>query len=272
MKGKNFLFKILSSYFINESVKAQEYGWSGNYSSWEAAANECQGYDAENILERVKDSMIKIKNGEAVYERDSVLFNKVEYSWGLLSGILMAAAENKGQLEVIDFGGSLGSTYFQNLKFLKNIKNLNWTVVEQAHFVACGKELFSDDTLKFENEISEAISNKKSPVLILSSVLQYLENAHDFIREIMQYRFPFILIDRTAFISGKSERIMLQRVPPEIYEASYPTRFFSEHDFLSNFYSDYELMADFASFSDGSQKTDDGRKLYWKGFILRRKI
>ncbi len=60
-------------------------GWSGDYSSWKSAQQHCVGYDAANILEKVKDAILKVKNGEAVYERDSVLFYKIEYAYPLLS-------------------------------------------------------------------------------------------------------------------------------------------------------------------------------------------
>ena len=42
--------------------------WSGNYKTWEAAQAKCSGYDSDNILERVKNSLLKVKNGEAVYD------------------------------------------------------------------------------------------------------------------------------------------------------------------------------------------------------------
>ena len=45
-----------------------------------------------------------MKNGEAVYERDSVLFDEIQYSWGLLAGLQKAALENDGKLCVLDFG------------------------------------------------------------------------------------------------------------------------------------------------------------------------
>jgi hypothetical protein len=44
--------------------------YSGNYSNWQAASQRATGYNAEQILERVKQAMLKVKGGAAVYERD----------------------------------------------------------------------------------------------------------------------------------------------------------------------------------------------------------
>jgi len=85
-------------------------GWHGNFKTWEEAKSKTTGYDSALILETVRDSMYKVKEGLAVYERDSVLFDAIQYSWPLLTGLMMAAAKGKGKINVLDFGGSLGST------------------------------------------------------------------------------------------------------------------------------------------------------------------
>jgi putative methyltransferase (TIGR04325 family) len=69
------------------------------------------GYDSEIILEKTRDALLKVKNGEAAYERDSVLFDEIQYAWPLLTSLMWVAAQAKGILNVLDFGGSLGTTY-----------------------------------------------------------------------------------------------------------------------------------------------------------------
>ncbi len=68
-------------------------------------------------------SLLKVKRGEAVYERDSIVLEKFQYSWPLTSGLLYAATMSNSKLNVLDFGGSLGSSYYQNRNYLKGIKN-----------------------------------------------------------------------------------------------------------------------------------------------------
>ena len=62
------------------------YGWSGDYTSWQEAKKEATGFDHPAILEKVKNALLKVKNGEAAHERDSVLYDRIQYSFPLLAG------------------------------------------------------------------------------------------------------------------------------------------------------------------------------------------
>jgi len=52
---------------------------NGDYSSWIEALHASTGYDTELILEKSKSALLKVKRGEAIYERDSVLFNEIQH-------------------------------------------------------------------------------------------------------------------------------------------------------------------------------------------------
>src|SRR5690606_1701818 len=108
----------------------------------------------------------------AVFERDSMLFDEVHHSFPVLAGLLRAAAENAGSLSVLDFGGSLGSSYYQCKDFLAVIRELQWSVVEQEHFVRAGREEFSTDRLNFFYSIAECVESAAPNVALLSGVLQ----------------------------------------------------------------------------------------------------
>jgi putative methyltransferase (TIGR04325 family) len=177
----------------------------------------------------------KVKEGKAIYERDSILFDKIEYSWPLLSGILLAATVDKGRLSVLDFGGSLGSTYFQNRKFLSFIGDLSWNIMEQPHFVETGRLYFQNEILHFYYDVEECVKKENPNVLILSSVLQYLEKPYDILDKLLSFNFPFIIIDRTPFHYKGYDRITIQRVPRRIYNASYPCWIFDYEKFLNFF-------------------------------------
>jgi len=77
--------------------KVNKYGWEGNYSTWQEAQKDSIGYDSDKIIEAVKTSVLKVKNGEAVYERDSVIFDEIHYSWPLLAGLMYAFANEGGE-------------------------------------------------------------------------------------------------------------------------------------------------------------------------------
>lgn len=246
------------------------YGWFGDYSSWTELAAETSGYDAEVILEKTKNAILKVKNGEAVYERDAVNLPQKEYPFPLISFLMHSAALKKRPLHVLDFGGSLGSTYFQVKEFLTEGVCASWNVVEQEHYVACGKAHFEDDQLKFYSSIAEALKTSEIDLVILSSVVQYLEKPHEFLKELVAHQFPFLLFDRTAFHHGDQDRLTLQIVSPQTYSASYPAWFFNQPGFLSHFQDHYQQIAAFSSYVKGEETMlINGKELgYDKGFYF----
>lgn len=256
---KNIVFKKIYTIY-------NPYGWFGNFATWEEAKKECTGYDSYIILEKVKNSLLKVKNGEAVYERDSVLLEEIEYSWPVLAGLMMAKKNNK--LNIIDFGGSLGSTYFQNRIFLKELDEVKWNIIEQKQFVDCGRKYFESNSLKFFYDIDTCLEKNKPNTLLLSSVVQYLQEPYQFIDKILKYRFEYIIIDRIGFIKNKKDRLTIQKVPPRIYKASYPCWFFNEINILSSFKENYDLIADFSS-EKGRVYNLDYVIAKWKGFLFK---
>lgn len=242
------------------------YGFFGNYDSWEAAVKKTKGYNSEVILEKVKNAMIQVKEGRAAFERDSVLFDKIQYSWPLLAGLLRIASLNKNRLSVLDFGGSLGSSYYQNRVFLSNLDELHWSVVEQDAFVKCGKEHFETKHLKFYIDIKTCKKYEKPDVIILSGVLQYLKQPYQFIDNILKEQFEHIIIDRTSLLLANEDRLTIQKVPAKIYRASYPAWFFSFKKFKRLFLSEYDLLTEFDAL--GKSKLP---KSTFKGFIFSRK-
>lgn len=257
----------LQNLFKKKEAPVEPHGWFGNYESWEAAEAQCSGYDAGDILQTVRASILKVKSGKAIYERDSVLFNEVQHSLPLIAAFT-DSIENK-RLHVTDFGGSLGSSYFQHRNVFAPDVELKWAVVEQAHFVECGKKEIAGDRLSFYKTIDEALEQQDRQVLFLSSVLPYIKEPYELIASMLQYRFKYIIVDRTAFIDGDAERITKQIVPSFIYKASYPAWFFNEQKFIKAFTAQYELLHSFDSVFDPVQNLEDGVRAYRKGFYFK---
>ncbi len=240
--------------------------WSGNYASWSEAQRDSAGYDSRIILDKVRTALIKVRNGEAVYERDSVLFNKIEYAWPLLAGILWVAGKNHNSLNVMDFGGSLGSSYFQNKNFLSHLTELRWCIVEQKEFAECGKKYFEEDCLHFYESAEECFRNENINVALLSSVLPYVEKPYELFEKIWISGVKHVIIDRTPFLlSGNRDRLTVQKVPPAIYDASYPAWFFNKKNFLDFIDTRYKIIAE----SDCPDQANIHCE--FKGFILERR-
>lgn len=248
---------------INKWLRPKKYGWFGNYNSWQEASALTEGYNKTNILDKTKAALLKVKNGEAVYERDTVLFDKKEYPYPLITYLLQQGRA----LNILDFGGSLGTTYYQVRDF---VTPGSWHIVEQAHYVNCGKELFENDILKFHYSIADCLASTPIDVVILSSVLQFLPDPHTFLHSLVQYGFERIIIDRTFFTNGTHDRLTVQHVWPSVYEASYPAWFFEEQKFLLHFKNEYTLLGEFPPYvaAEAIVQIDEKPAGYSKGFCF----
>lgn len=241
----------------------EKYGFSGDYQGWKAAEALCTGKDSPVILFKTRNAMREVKEGRAVFERDSVLFEYPEYSWPVLAGILWAATPLNGRLRVLDFGGALGSHYYQYRRFLDSVSDLRWNVVEQAHYVECGRKEFEDDRLRFFSGIEDCIGIEKPTVALLSCSIQYLEDPHEFLERLVAQEIEFLVFDRTPFIERSTDRLTIQRVPPSIYDASYPAWFFNRGKFMAHFSGGYDLVSEFES------RDFVNIPSIYKGFIFR---
>lgn len=206
--------------------------FEGEFATWDEAASRCTGYDAQGILDKVLEATLKVKRGEAAFERDSVLFNEIEYSWPMLAGLMWAAARNGGKLNVLDFGGALGSSYFQNRTFLQALPDVRWSVVEQAHYVEIGVTHVQDELLRFYKTIEECLNENQPNVILLSSVLQYLYDPNRVMEVLSLTGAMCLIIERTPFSNESKDKILIQKVPSYIYGGSYPMRVFSKEKFM----------------------------------------
>lgn len=245
------------------------FGFRGDYKSWKDAVKDSVGYDSDIILSKVLASSLKVINGKAAYERDSVTFESIQYSWPLLAGLLWIASCKINRLNIVDYGGSLGSSYRQNKAFLKHLQELRWSIVEQEMFVRCGKEHFENEHLKFYDDLKTCCLENQPDAILFSGVIQYLEKPYALLEEVFSFKFDFLIFDRTTFVESGEDRLTVQKVKPTIYKASYPAWFFNREKFLAFLSSDYELVAEFDALAGpiriGNRYGND------KGFIFSRR-
>lgn len=202
----------------------------GPYADWHGCEQRSSGYDQGNILQKVTDAVLQVKTGQAAFERDAVVFDHIEYAWPVLAGLMLVAAQGE-QLSVLDFGGSLGSGYFQNRKFLQRLRQVKWGVVEQADFVRQGNALIAEDGLQFFDTIDACHAALEPNVALFSSVLQYLSDPFGMLAQLDKTSVRTLIIDRTPFSDSMEDQYFVQHVPDSIYRASYPIRVFSRRLF-----------------------------------------
>jgi putative methyltransferase (TIGR04325 family) len=168
-------------------------------------------------------------------------------------------------MNIVDFGGGLGSSYVQNIEYLSKFVSIDtWKIIEQERIVEIGLEEFTANNLSFHFAFSE-IHNLYTDLIIFGSVLQYLESPHELLREAFSVKSNFILIDRTPFISGTTDYFGVQQIPRGMYPVDYAIRVFSELNFLNFLESNsYEIIYEWFC-----ELQPDPRSKY-KGFLLRR--
>ncbi|GAB3421587.1 methyltransferase, TIGR04325 family [Niabella aquatica] len=228
--------RILLKQFVPPIAKALKfysfkYGWKGDFPSYKAAKSRTRGYDENHILNRITETTRRVKNGEVAYERDGIVYDKIQLNINLLSALLLVASRNGNKLTVIDFGGSLGTSYYQNIACLAHLEVLNWCIIEQPHFVDIGRKEFENSHLKFFYSIEECLEQyPEAHLLLFSSSLQYFEKPYETLKSLQEFKIPYLMLDLIAFNSEKRDRITIQHVPPVFYgiEASYPCTFFNK--------------------------------------------
>jgi putative methyltransferase (TIGR04325 family) len=219
--------------WIRRQLRAPLY--AGDYPTWAAALRDSRGYDDVTITEKVVAAARAVRDGQAAWERDTVLFHTPAKNEPVFAALRQAAAANHGRLHVVDFGGALGSTWWQHRAWLGDIAEVRWWIVEQPALVVAGRREFTIEPLRFFESLAAAASAGAPDTLVLSGVLSYLESPHAMLAEARQLGFRRLIIDRTGFVARGRDRLTVQHVPPSIYDASYPSWFFARGPFLQAF-------------------------------------
>lgn len=224
--------------------------YAGDYASWAGAAAASQGYDAEIVFQKTLEAARAVRDGRAAWERDTVLFSEPACHEPLLRQLRRIAAATDGKLSVLDFGGALGSTWWQHRPWLADLVEVRWSVVEQPRWVEAGRREFTQGPLRFYATVAECVAVERPAVVLLSSVLPYLEAPHALLRQVAAGDFRHVIIDRTGFIARGRDRLTVQRVPREIYAASYPCWFFDRASLLRPFAEHWRVVDEWPAFGD----------------------
>jgi putative methyltransferase (TIGR04325 family) len=238
---KDFLYSLIQKIPPRLYVWLRGQGWCGSYKTWAKAVSLTTGYDKENILEKVKaihSAMKKscLDNTQERKGKERTTLSQHTYAWEICTVLLWIASQNKACLNVLDFGGSLGTLYYQHKLFFDTLA-VQWNVVEQPHYVQLGKAEFEDGNLKFFLSVEDCMQEIKAPIhcVVFGSVLQYLEKPYEILGNILNHKIRYILITRTGFTLNKPDRITIQKVPKSYYDASYPCWIFEEQKFIDFF-------------------------------------
>ena len=252
------------------NIPHSKYGWFGNYSSWNEVNSLCKGYDDALIFDKVKQASLDVKNGLALFERDSVLFYEEEFDQDFLN-ILEILSKEKQELNILDFGGALGSLYFQYKSKFDKFKKISWNIVEQKHYVDFGKSNLENDNLRFHYTIEDCLKENKSiNIILLSSVISYFEKPYDLLKKVIALKLDYILIDKTIFCNHEIDILTLQIVPPTIYDASYPCWILNENNLVNFLSVHYTIVHQYYPYGKASIEISN-KTAYFKAILFKIK-
>lgn len=216
------------------------------YSTWDEAMAVCTGYDAKAITETVLRASRLVRDGDFQYERDGVVFDQIQYSWPLVAALL-GTPRKDNLLHVLDWGGSLGSTYRQNSELLAAAGlKIKWTVLEQKHLSQIGSEEFQTEELNFVSEIEELEKNTFDVILFASSIC-YFESPSRALEKAVSLNPNRIILDRTPESKSQRDLIGVQRVGKGIYKASFPIHSFAKGSLATMIGSPYVQLSEWVS-------------------------
>jgi putative methyltransferase (TIGR04325 family) len=231
---------------------------------WAEARLQATGYGTAKIADAVKEASLRVRDGESVHERDGVNFSTIEYCWPVLSGLLLAASGQNGELRVIDFGGSLGTTYFQNRKYFDELRSVKWGIVEQPSFSKIGRAEFANEELSFHLQFELACEEVRPSVIHFGSSLQYVEDPRLLLASAAASGAKHLILDRTPLHAGPRDILTVQTVPESIYEGEYPAWIFSKDLLFHDLSKQWNLLEVFNSVGSRS-RTDLGTTFEWEG-------
>lgn len=225
------------------------FGWRwlrGDYKHWAEARAASEGYDDGAVLARVLAATREVHAGRAGWERDGVTFSGEPEPTPLRKALERIAEGEGGRLDLIDFGGGLGTTWRQHRAWLATLTTVRWRVVEQPAWTEAGRRGFAGEGLEFYETLDEARADGTPAAILFSAVLPYVEMPRALLAEAVRRRMAHVIIDRTGFTSRGWDRLAVQHVPATIGAASYPCWLFDRESLLAPLTEDYVLVDEWA--------------------------
>jgi putative methyltransferase (TIGR04325 family) len=210
------------------SVK-ETYGFFGKYACFEEALMACGTADAKLNYQgaSVIDATVartKTLVGELGASVEVLVDTKTLRLLAVFQKILMSAPY--AELTVLDFGGAMGHHFFRLNRLLPTQLKLKWIVLELPKTAFTARGIFKSDQLTFISDLAE-LNGAKIDVILASGSIQYTPRPFAILSKLMSLEAKSIILDRMPITDSFDDRILMQRVPPEIYEATYPVHFLS---------------------------------------------
>jgi len=236
------------------------------FASFTEAAQAAGGYDSPAIDDRSLHAARSVIEGNAVFERDGVVFTEPDPRQPVVDAIVLTnrSRSDASPLRLLDVGGGLGSSYWQNIAQLPS-EAITWTIVERPSLCEKARDL-PEHPIVYRSDLRQAL-DEHWDVVLFSSVLQYLAEPHQVLAA-AGAACSTIIVDRTPMHAGVDDVVCVQTTPAHIYEASYPAWIFGAGTLEADI-PGWNIISRFPGI-EPSMTTTSGTRFEWRGFTAVR--
>jgi putative methyltransferase (TIGR04325 family) len=117
-------------------------------------------------------------------------------------------------LRVLDFGGSLGWSYYRVRNVLPDSQALAWDVVETPAMVEAAREECAEADLHFFTDLAQ-VQGRTYDVVLASGSLQYIDSPSSCFDRLCAVAAPFMILDLLPFSDAERDRLAVQSPPGE---------------------------------------------------------
>lgn len=232
--------------------------------SFAAAQAQAIGFHNSHINANAVGAAKAVIEGRGAFERDGVLFDEPEPRVPVVSA-LANLRTGGGVLRVLDIGGGLGSSYWQN-RDAAGVPDLDWTVVERDELVELAKSL-PTHPVKYRSDLQSALKESWDAI-VLSSVLQYLPDPKATLQMVTSSDCRAIIVDRTPMHAGAKDIACLQKTPAHIYPGSYAAWILSRSR-LEDAFQGWKIIDRFPGI-EPNMCSVKGVRFEWRGCVAER--
>lgn len=156
-----------------KQVKAAPPIWEGVYASFGEAPASGKGFDGETWI---SNSLQKIASLRDEAAQGCVVPPPGNYRHCLLPLLAALVYNEQGRARILDFGGSIGFTYYQTLCGLPQRDKLEYHIVERENVCRAGREFFKAENggPEFFAELPQGES--AYDIVYMGSAMQYVED------------------------------------------------------------------------------------------------
>jgi len=208
--------------------------WEGIYKDFSECPKCGEGFSTERWVAQETERINKLK--AAIKESP---LSAVGYRTSLLPLLIALMAENskENKVNVLDFGGGLGSTYLLVNSGCIKQGDMSFCIVESEEICRRGREVFKDDDkICFSNCLPKDV--RSFDIIHLGSSIQYIEDWRGLMKEFAIYKPGYILLADVP--AGK---IPTYASVQNYYGSKIPYWFFNTNDIIDTMASaGYTLM------------------------------